>query len=339
MRKLLFLLLLPVILCAQDEMEPPHETPEQIQAELNAAENRFQRAQKMFNPWYAGPLVTPSASMMPPGSANIQPYLFINAKYAAFNEDRKAVSLPHNAYQLLITPPMQIGVTESTDIVIATAVKANWQDNHSGGGFADLGVTYGFKIQKESLYIPKFKFTVAETFPTGKYKHLKPTGLDGTGSGSYQTQFGFAAGKVVWWTYPHPMNTRLFIGYTIAATVHVSGFNAYGGGFGCHGKVRPGNTLTVDFGYEISINQPWVFALDVVYVAQNSTKFHGFPGTLSDGTLSSVSSGFNDNLSLAPAFEYNFTDSLAILWGVQFSVYGRNSADFVNGQFSVEYTW
>ncbi len=321
--------LLPLLLLAQDM---PHKSPEEIQQELDSAEAQFTRAQKMFNPWYAGPLVTPSASMMPPGHANIQPYLFINGNYAAFDEDRNSIPLVHNSYQLSVISPMQIGVTDTTDVVISPSGSANWQNGHSGGGFGDLGVTYGFKIFGETLYIPKFKLTVAESFPTGRYKNLNATGFNGSGAGSYQTQFGFATGKVIWWTYPYVMNTRLFIGYKIPTVVNVAGFNAYGGGVGTKGRVRPGNSLTVDLGYELTLTQCWVFALDIVYQNQNSTKFHGT-------TSAPVGSGYNDNLSLAPAIEYNFNESLAILWGVQFSVYGRNSSNFVNGQFSAEYSW
>lgn len=336
MRTIFWLLFLPFVLLAQDY---PDKTPEEIQEELDSAEAQFARAKKMFNPWYAGPLVTPSASMMPPGSANIQPYLFIQGNYASFNEDRKSISLPHNLYTVTVMAPMQVGVTDSTDVVVNPSAKANWQNHHSGGGFGDLGLTYGFKIFAETLYIPKFKFTVAETFPTGRYKNLSPTTLNGTGAGAYSTTFGFATGKVIWWTYPYPMNTRLFFGYTISTMVNVSGYNSYGGGIGTKGRVRPGNQITADFGYEVSFNQRWVFAFDVVYQAQNRTKFHGTPGTTAEGAVASVGGGYNDNLSLAPALEYNFNESFSILWGVQFSVYGRNSANFVNGQFSVEYSW
>jgi hypothetical protein len=316
-------------------------TPEQIQRELDQAERQFQKSKGMFNPWYAGPLVTPSASMMPVGQANIQPYLFVSGTYAAYDNDRHSVSLPNNVYNVQVIAPMQIGVTDSTDFVINPSAEMSWSNGKNGGGFGDLGVTYGFKIQGESLYIPKFKFTISETFPTGKYKNLSHNGLNlnSTGGGSYQTQFGFATGKVIWWTYPYPMNTRLFIGYNIGTTVHVRNFNTYGGGFGTRGKVRIGNTLTADLGLEVSFTQRWVFALDVVYVAQNETKFHGNPGVTADGLPASVGSPYNDNLSLAPALEYNFSEALAILWGLQFSVYGRNSGVIMKGQFSVEYEW
>lgn len=338
MRTIFFLFLFPLALVAQGTVNP-RKSPQQINEELISAEAQFTRAKGMFNPWYAGPLVTPSASMMPPGSANIQPYLYITGNYASFNSERKSIPLIHNSYQLQLIAPMQIGVTDSTDISVTVLGTANWKNHHSGIGFGDVSVTYGFSIFKETLYIPKFKFTVTETFPTGKYKHLYPTGLNGTGGGSYQTRFGLATGKVIWWTYPYVMNVRLFLGYNVPTVVSVSGFNSYGGGFGTKGRVHPGNTFFADFGYELTFSQNWVFAMDVVYSAQNRTQFNGTPGLAASGASAVVGSPYNDNLSLAPAIEYNFNEALAILWGVQFSVYGRNSTNFVNGQFSVEYQW
>ncbi len=336
MRPFLMLFLVPLWICAQ-----PIKSPQQIQAELDQAESQFKKSKEMFNPWYTGPLVTPSASMMPPGQANIQPYLFISGNYAAFNKDRESIALPSNSYQMQVIAPMQMGVTPSTDFVFSPGAVMNWSQNQNGGGFSDLGASYGFSIFKETLYIPKFKFTISQKFPTGKYKNLSTNGLNlnATGGGSYQTQFCFTAGKVIWWTYPHPMNIRLFFGYNMGTVVNVKNFNAYGGGFGTKGRVRIGNTFTTDLGLEVSLTQRWVAALDVIYTASNATKFHGNPGLNKDGTPASVGNPYNDNLSLAPAIEYNFSESLGILWGVQFSVYGRSSANFVNGQFSVTYQW
>lgn len=317
------------------------KTPEEIQKELDDAETTYKKAKSMFNPWYTGPLVTPSPSMMPPGDANIQPYLFVTGQWASFNSERKSVPLKDNLYTLQLTTPMQIGITHTMDVAIAPEGTANWQKGQSGGGFNDLSITLGFPITFQTLYVPGMKFTIAESFPTGKYQHLSTNGLglNSTGSGAYQTTFGYAVGKVIWWTYPYPMNVRAFVGYTVSTEVHVSDFNSYGGGFGTDGTVHPGNKLTADFGMELSFTQRWVFALDVVYTATNPSRFHGTLGHNADGTAASVGTPYQDNLSLAPAIEYNWNDSLGILWGVQFAVYGRSSPIFATGQFSVEYTW
>lgn len=330
MQKFLFFLFCTSILFAQE----PILTPRQIQAELDEANARFARAKKMFNPWYTGPLITPSPGMMPPGQANIQPYLFINGTYGAYNKKRKAKPIPHNVYTLQVTSGIATGITKTVDCSITPAGQVSWANRRHGGGFSDLSATIGFLINPESLYIPGMKFSITETFPTGKYQHLSLNGLglNSTGGGTYQTQFGFAISKLFWWWYEHPMNLRFFVGYTVETPVHVEGFNTYGGGLDTHGVVHPGDTLTTDLGIEYSFTERWVIACDIAYIASGRTKFNGF-------SAAPVGNPYNDNLSLAPAIEYNWDENLGILWGVQFSVYGRSSPVFAKGQFSVTYTW
>src|SRR5690606_33928892 len=105
-------------------------------------------------------------------------------------------------------------------------------------------------------------------------------------------------------------------------------FNSYGGGFGTKGRVHPGGSFQADFGLEVALTQNWVLANDLVYTFQNATHFSGNPGTVSPGGApASVRSPYSDNLSLAPAIEYNFNSNLGLLVGTQFSVYGRNSSN------------
>lgn len=314
------------------------KTPDEIELELNQAEIQFTRAEQMFNPWYTGPLITPSASMMPPGSANIQPYLFYTDNYAQFNSNRKSVSFESNLQQLNPQFIIQTGITNTTDLAVGFSGVANWQNGQSGGGFNDITATIGFSILRESRYVPKIKFTIQETFPTGNYQNLNTNGLglSATGQGAFQTQFGLSLGKLFFWTTSHPLNTRLFFGYkTPNDSVEVHNFNAYGGGYGTYGHVRIGNAFKADLGLELSLTERWVAAIDIVYTAQGKTSFYGFRGVSSEGAPASVGSGYSDNLSLAPAFEYNWNENLGIVAGGWFSVYGRNSLNFGSAVFSV----
>jgi hypothetical protein len=336
MKKTLFLLALwPLVAWSQAV-----ESPQQLQVELQDAQAQFQRALKLFNPWYTGPLITPSATMMPPGVVNFQPYLNVQTNYAQFNEDRHSVSTP-NLVQLQSQNIFQTGITNWMDTLFIFQGQESWLQNKNGGGYGDTQVGLGFQILKQDLYIPKIKLSIKETFPTGRYKNLSPTdlGLDGVGAGAYSTQFCLAFGKLLFWDTQHPVNTRLFFGYTVATTVHVADFNVYGGGFGTAGKVRPGNVFSTDLGIEWSVNQPWVLALDIVYTCQDSTRFHGKPGVTATGHPAEVGSRSSDNLSLAPAFEYNWNSNLGIVCGAWFSVYGKNSANFATGLFSVCWTF
>ncbi len=345
MRKFYWYLFFPFIAFAQydkhvlDEKEIPIETPKEIQAELDRAEAEFNQALKIFSPWYTGPLITPGAGMMPPANGNTQPYLFFIDNYAIFDRHRKSVSLQSNLFQIKGSANVITGVTDNFDFNVTFAGQGNWQFGHSGGGFGDMSITGGFLIYRQSIYVPAAKFTVTQTFPTGKYRRLDRFGVDSTGGGTFATQFGLGFSKVILWNTRHPMNLRCFFGYTLSTVVDVKGFNSYGGGYGCRGRVRPGNNFSFDFGYEVSFTQRWVGALDLVYTCTNHTQFHGNPGVLANGTPSSVGGGYSDQLSLAPAIEYNFSPNVGIITGGWFSVYGRNSFHFGAGVISITYSF
>jgi hypothetical protein len=317
------------------------KSPQEIEIELEAAEAQFETALLMFNPYYQGPLITPSASMTPPGVGNLQPYLFAKESYATYDKQRHSVSMPHNVTNVNPQVILQTGITDTLDIAVTVQGDGNWQAGHSGGGFGDVSAVIGFPITRQSRYVPAIKFSIGESFPAGKYEHLSSNGLglSATGSGSYQTIFGLCASKLLFWTTQHPLNIRAYCGYVVPSKVKVEGFNAYGGGFGTKGTVRPGNTLNADLGIELSITQKWVLATDIVYTSTSLTKFYGYPGVGADGKPASVGTGYSDNLSIAPAFEYNWNANLGIVVGAWFSVYGRNSLSFASGVFTVSYTF
>lgn len=335
MRFLLTLLIFCV--CSGLFAQTVHKTPQEIQMELDEAESQLKKAEEMFDPWYTGPLITPSATMMPPGYANTQFYAFTTQTYASFNEDRKSVPLKNDLFNFNPLDILQFGITDSLDTSVVLQTQTNWQNGRSAGGFGDMTCSAGFKIQGQTLYIPKMKFTIQETFPTGIYQHLRSDGLDGTGGGAYTTSFSFAMTKILFWSTQHPVNARFAMAYKISTPVKVRGFNSYGGGFDTHGIVQPGNSFNADLGVEVSFNQHWVLANDFVYTMTNKTRFKGHSGLNADGTPASVGGGFSDNFSLAPAIEYNWSSNLGILAGVQFSVYGRNSSNFISAIISVTY--
>ena len=326
-----------LLICLNMWGQHVHKTPEEIQVELDEAERQLKRAEEMFDPWYTGPLLTPSASMVAPGYGNTQFYAFVTQNYASFNEDRKSVGFENDSFNFNPSDILQFGVTDSVDTTISLQTQTNWLQGRSAGGFGDLQWAVGFKIQGQTLYVPKMKFSIQETFPTGAYQRLRSDGLDSAGGGAYTTSFSFAMTKIMFWATQHPVNARLAIAYKLSTPVKVHGFNSYGGGYGTRGVVKPGNSFNADFGIEMSFNQHWVLATDVVYTMSNRTKFHGHFGLTADGTPASVGGGFSDNLSLAPAIEYNWSANLGLLAGVQFSVYGRNSTNFISSIISLTY--
>jgi hypothetical protein len=313
----------------------------QIDQDLSQANRDLARAEKMFNPWYTGPILAGSASMLPPGLINFQPYFFVQDNYAAYNANRHSVNQP-DTWQINPNFVLQTGITSWMDIATTPVFFSNNQHSNWSTHFGDLPVILGFKIASEGVYMPKMKASINETFPTGKYQNLDPKkgGIDATGSGSYVTGFSFRMSKLLFVTTQHPVAARMVLTYNVPSTVNVHDYNAYGGGTGTKGKVRPGNSFNADVGLEWSLNQRWALATDLVYQTTNRSKFSGTPGTNpTTGLPNKVGSGSSDYLQVAPAIEYNWNDSIGIIGGAWFTVYGRNTSNFVNYVLSVTYTF
>ena len=341
LRLFLLLLLLPSFLLAQ----PPtkQQTPPPISVvdqHLAQAQQDFEIAKKMFNPYYAGPLLTPSAHNVPPGHFNIQPYIFFTNTFAQFNENRSSVNIT-DIWQLQGSFVYQMGLFSWLDFTATFNAQQSWQGSQNSGNFGDTQIALGIQLLREQPYRPAVRITVAENLPTGKYEKLNPAkaGIQATGSGSYSTTLSFNITKVIWWISTHPFSVRASFNYTIGVPVHVQGFNAYGGGFETRGKVRPGNAIAIDTAIEFSFTQHWVLAVDLVYTYQNHSTFSGHKGRTATGAIASVGAPSNDNLSCAPAIEYNPTEYMGFLAGVWFTITGRNSADFVAAVLTMTYFW
>ena len=332
-------LLTASFLYGQEDVEPiPHEV---IERQLASAEAEFKKAKEMFNPWYTGPLLTPSSNVVPAGSYNIQPYLFVTDNYAKFDEHGKAHSIP-DLLSIKGLVVFQFGILSWMNGVFTPQFIRNSQSGHCAARFGDTSLGLNMQLYKETTYYPGVLFGISESFPSGKYQKLNPKkgGIDGVGAGAFLTTFSLTVGKVIWWWFPkHPMRFRFSLNYTVPSRVEVHDFNTYGGGFGTKGKVHPGGTFAGDIGYEFSFDQHWVFALDAVYTYTSKTTFSGRLGESAPGVPNAVGGPFNDNLSFAPAIEYNVNANFGFIAGVWFSPWGRNSTKFVSGVFSFEYTW
>lgn len=348
MQKLLFgLLFITSALFAHDiEGTPKQKLPDHppplstVDKQLEQAQRDFDIARKMFNPWYAGPLLTPSAHNVPKGSFVVQPYLFVKNTFARFNGNRRSV----NIKDIWTVNPLclfQMGWLSWLDFTVTAQGFYNNQSNQDSFYWGDTSLAWGIQLMKEEPYRPAVRLSIGESFPTGRYEKLNPAknGIDATGSGAYITTFSLNASKVIWWVLDHPFAWRLSLNYSIPTTVQVNRFNAYGGGIGTNGRVRPGNSIAVDTSIELSFTQSWVLAIDLVYTYANHATFSGHKGRTPTGAIASVGGPSNDNFSCAPALEYNPSDHLGLLAGVWFTITGRNSSDFIAGVLTMYYAW
>lgn len=111
----------------------------------------------------------------------------------------------------------------------------------------------------------------------------------------------------------------------------MKGFNTYGGARNTRGVVYPGNTFTADAAIQYNFTKQWAFACDLIYGHGNKNRFSGKRGTNRDGTKANMTAPSNEQWSLAPAIEYNFSQTLGLIAGPWFTFAGRNSAQFASG--------
>lgn len=310
-------------------------------------------------PWLTGPLIIPVPAVIPYGDFEIQSYLYFTTNTGTYNSNWDSVSAPHNFFSF--NPQFQcfFGLTPWCDIVFIPQFAYNTIDGQHSTHFGDLPIGLDFQLLDPSAtpYFPGIKFTIKETFPTGNFQRLNPHKLmaDQTGAGTFASTFNVVLYKVYHICDRHWLSTTYSAAYTINSPVNVHGFNTYGGGFGTKGKVMPGNSFQGIVSFEYTLTQNWVLALDNIYTHTDATQFCGNPGSNapdsgvgvpSSGTGVSVSvpvatigTPSSEQVSFAPAIEYNFSSHFGIIAGCWFTAWGRNSTEFRSAVINFDYTY
>ena len=324
-RALFFLALFPTFLFARKGSVAPPETGE-------------------VAPWFTGPLLAPAMNVVGEGAYNIEPYLFATKSPAIYDNDWDTQELPA-LWNLTLQVPVWVGLTDWCDISFSPSLM--WNHKEIGGGAwaqGDFVANVHFQLWHQDWSDapwPSIKIGLSETVPLGKYRNLNPKklGADLGGNGSWVTGFELVVGQVLHITGYQFLSWR--IGGRCAlfnSLVHVKGFDAYGGGFGANGRIRPGFNGGVDLGLEYSVSRHWAFALDITGYWQAKAKFNGFAGvSVLPGTHTVVGRSSAILYTLAPAVEYNWNENLGIITGVWFTVAGKQISKFYSYIFAVNW--
>ena len=331
MRQLYLSMLFPLIalvmpcsaLLSQDEELPSNkQTPPQPPYQL---------------PWLTGPIVCPSAHVVPYGHINYEPYFNANVITGAYNGHWKPQS-KKNFYNMNVQGLIQFGIAPRLDFTMVPQFSWNHTDgaSHWVGNDLPLGLDFQIYSDTPGTWAPAVKLGLKATVPIGRYQKFDPNdkGTDDGGSGSWNPAAGLVFGHLFHFTGVHFLASRLAFFYTIPNSVHVKGLNNYGGGRHTYGRVYPGQTFFSDLGLEYTLAQKWALALDIVYTHTTHTRFKGRKGK-TDGVPNSIGAPSNEEFSLAPAIEYNWNENCGVIAGVFFSVAGRNTAEFINGVIAV----
>lgn len=285
-------------------------------------------------PWFTGPLLTPSAHVIPYGHQNYEPYVYWVRSDGSYDRHWKAHSYPLFT-DVFFQMSMQFGVAPYTEFDITPQFAYNNTKGIHSWRVSDLPVTLAFQLLKDSPgeWYPAIKLRFSANVPLGRYDRLDPKKLqvDVGGSGSWSPDVGLVFSRLFHVSGHQFFSWRMFLGYTIPNHVSVRGLSIYGGApstgssSGTKGSVKLGSSFVCLQGFEYSLTQNWVFALDVSYQHSARQTFSGKtpPGTHVDGPSS-------EHVILAPALEYNWNSDIGLIVGPSFSVAGRNADRFIS---------
>ncbi|MBI2742749.1 MAG: hypothetical protein HYX48_02390 [Chlamydiales bacterium] len=298
------------------------------------------KEEELEGPWFTGPLLSSSPHIVPLGYINFEPYLVAQNYYGEYDKNWHPHSTPRTQ---TITPIFffQMGLTKDLDFQFNPQFFYQQSQGASATRLGDTSVALDYQLlwDKKGEWWPAIKLFVREFFPTGKYQHFDPKKnfTDDAGAGVFETDFGVVIGRIVHLTGIHYLSPRFTFIYGVSSNVHLEGFNNYGGGFGTKGTAKVGSTFTTVFGTELNISKNWALAVDIAYLYGNKTTFHGKRGFNADGTQAVVGGPSFNQVSVAPALEYNFSEEVGIIAGAWFTVAGRNDFEFASGVLAINW--
>lgn len=282
-------------------------------------------------PWFTGPLLTPSARVVPPGHFSLEPYLYWTEYNGIYNNDWHVESKP-KFYDLTAQLVYKIGLIDRWNIGGSIQGFYGWTQGKSDLAFGDLPIALDYEVYKgKTTYL---KFTFQEIFPTGKYEKLsaKKLGTDAGGAGSYVSVVALTIGNLHHFCGDHYLNTRASLAYFMPSKVGIKGLSVYGGDPTTSGTVHPGTAVSLFFGAEYTLTKNWALACDLGGQYSDKISFKG-------KTILPANSPSSAQFSVAPAIEYNWNESMGVIAGTWFTFAGRNSSKFINAVAAFNYNY
>lgn len=284
-------------------------------------------------PWFTGPLITPSGYSLSYPHYNIEPYLSYTTRYGIYDANRHFVSTDKKrSIQFLL--PIQLGIGKNLEFDINLNLIHHSQDGENFTSLGDTGTKLEYQVSDNPTgFPPAGNIAISVIWPTGHYRNFSvhERNVQDTGGGSIQTRLMSTWTRTYQLAQESYFQWRWNFVYSIFSSVHVKGFNSYGGGFGTNGTVYPGNQFDTQIGLQLSLNRNWVLASDFVYKYRSKTKFSGINGTNVYGQEASNALPSSSSWGIAPAIEYNWNTHIGLIGGALFTIAGRNDIAFTSG--------
>jgi hypothetical protein len=286
-----------------------------------------QERQSLDDAWWTGPIIAAGAGTLPQGHALVEPYVYDVIRYGRYDGDgnERSASRSHHYGSLTY---ILYGVTDRFTAGLIPTFGYNDIGNgrdSSGIQTGDLTLQGQYRLSQfqPGSAIPTMSFVVQETLPTGKYDRLGARVNDGLGAGTYTTTLALYSQYYFWMPNGRILRSRFNVSYAFSRDVDVEDVSVYGTSAGFRGNAQPGDVLTINSAWEYSITREWVFALDLMYQHDASTRLTGIAR---DANRVDESFGSAWRFGVAPAVEYNFTSRIGVIAGARWFAAGRNTS-------------
>lgn len=290
---------------------------------------------------FTGPLLTPNAVALPPGTINVEPYLVYADDHAIYGAHghRHTTTPGTKSWTWLV--PTTIGITDRLNAAVTLgAVSASSKGIHTDGArIADttLKLQYMLLAPSDDGMRPAVSVAYAHRFPTGAFDHLDANPLNGSGNGANVDTLSLFAQKVTWMPNGRPLRMRAYLAWSpTPRRINLKDVSVYDTPSSFRGHAYQGKSLSVSGSLEYSIDRHWGIAVDLAWDYAGSTRVSG-AHIPADGTSASLKRNDPSRrvYSMAPAVEYNINDSIGVIAGVQASLAGRRNQAFVQPQVAL----
>jgi hypothetical protein len=284
--------------------------------------------------WFTGSLIAPSPALLKAGAFEIEPYLVYTGNTGSYAANWSHHSVAHNLSEVQSETLVEYGITDRLSIQAVPSFGALWTGQNSSFGSGDLPVElkYRFNDQNVATGAPSVTVFLGMSFPLGKYDGLTVPSV-GQGSGAFTVKQGILLQSLFDTWGDHPLRLRLYAdAFEPIADASVRDISVYGTAQGFHGHAAPGFAADTGLGVEYGLSQRWVLALDLV---QNYADTTHVSGAIGSAAVTTSKNPAGIAFSVAPAVEYNFSGSVGLIVGVQFSVAGRYTGSYVAPQIAL----
>lgn len=285
-------------------------------------------------PRFAGPLLTPGPEL-PKGVFNIEPYLINSQLRGVYDAqgDRHHASAA-DGWQLAL--PMMYGVHERLTLGLSLNATYDHAPGYSRAfdvGDSTVSALFG-AWRSEGPSRATLTLIARQRIPTGHHDRLQDRRISiATGQGVASTSLGMTGQA---YFLGGQLRARASTSWRIpGASTGVRGESAFGTEPDFQGRVRLGSAQTSTLSAEYSLSPRWVVAGELVHERSGHTQVSGRVGNGAGAQRVDRRDPASWRFSVVPVLQYHFSDSVALVSGVQVSLAGRNSAAVVVPQVAL----